>query len=140
MSAMRMKLRAALSLTTAVLAVAATLAATTSDVQAAPAPATLAAGQLQHLSDSVRSDGDDYAGLWVDQADDTVFVATTNRSLTPSSVASTVPKPAPASRAMKIDVVHVQYNADQLDAIASHVTSDSRLRAVAKQSGAAMAV
>jgi hypothetical protein len=104
--------------------------------QATAAPEVVAAGQLQTLIDTVRAAPGTYTGLWIDSTTNTIYVATPVSNITPASIAALVAAPTTNAQTMKIQIVKATHTADQLDAIATRVTTDTGLQSAAKKSGA----
>jgi hypothetical protein len=116
---------------------------------AAPAPATITGQQLENLENTVRADSADYAGLWIDQNTDTVYVAAArsaaSASITPSALlaqasGTLTPAQAYGTASMKVDVVPVTYSAAQLQAITGKIGTDTQLQQVAAQAGSTITV
>jgi hypothetical protein len=79
--ATRRKLGAAAAVAAVALVAGAALAATPAAQAAAVAPATVAVGQIQNLNNTVRAETGSYAGLWIDDTTNTVYVSTTKASV-----------------------------------------------------------
>lgn len=132
----RRKLGAAAAATAVALVAGAALAATPAAQAAAVEPATVAVSQIQNLNTTVRADTGSYAGLWIDDKTNTVYVSTTKASVSTATVAAMEPRALTSAPAMKLAVVHAKYDFAQLQGFAAKVHNNKRLQNAAKASHA----
>jgi hypothetical protein len=132
----RRKLGAAAAATAVALVAGAALAATPAAQAAAVEPATVAVSQIQNLNTTVRADPGSYAGLWIDDKTNTVYVSTTKASVSTATVAAMEPRALTSAPAMKLAVVHAKYDFAQLQGFAAKVHNNKRLQNAAKASHA----
>jgi hypothetical protein len=126
---------AAAAMAVAVIAVAAQATAPAAQATTVE-PATVAASQIQNLNNTVRGETSTYAGLWIDDETNTVYVSTTKASVSAATVAGMEPRTAVSTPAMRLVVVHAKYNFAQLQAFVARVMNDKRLQNAAKASHA----
>lgn len=106
--------------------------------EATAAPDVVAAGQLQNLINTVRAAPGTYTGLWINEKTNTIYVATPATNITPASIAALVAAPTTSTQTLKIQIVKATYTANQLDTIATRVTTDTNLQSAAKKSDATL--
>jgi hypothetical protein len=129
---------ARLGAASATLALAATALAASTPAQAAIAPSVVAVSQVQNLINTVRGQAGSYAGLWIDNASDTVYVSASKASVTAATVEALTPRAAVGGATMRLVLVHARYSFAQLESIDGRVIHDKGLQRAAKASHATL--
>jgi hypothetical protein len=129
---------ARLGAASATFALAATALAASTPAQATIAPSVVAVSQVQNLINTVRGQAGSYAGLWIDNASDTVYVSASKAGVTPGTVEALTPRAAVGGATMKLVLVHATYSFAQLEAIDGRVIHDKGLQRAAKASHATL--